>query len=164
MVVAPVMTPRFGSVSPNLTLRSPTVSTSSSVREQLGSQKPYDGLDPQDQKDDDANTQDDVRGGNQPVPVTAFHAGGVEQPQQRSRQEGQKHGPHRGPEEHQAHRLAEHDERYRREGKKDQERTKSQALFRDVGSGLLDRKSTRLNSSHANISYAVFCLKKKKKK
>src|SRR5258707_11596472 len=30
----------------------------------------------------------------------------------------------------------------------------------DIG----DRKSTRLNSSHANISYAVFCLKKKKKK
>src|SRR5258707_4093828 len=29
---------------------------------------------------------------------------------------------------------------------------------------LPDRKSTRLNSSHANISYAVFCLKKKKKK
>src|SRR3712207_7715371 len=28
----------------------------------------------------------------------------------------------------------------------------------------LDRKSTRLNSSHANISYAVFCLKKKKTK
>src|SRR3712207_7369093 len=28
--------------------------------------------------------------------------------------------------------------------------------------GWLDRKSTRLNSSHANISYAVFCLKKKK--
>src|SRR3712207_7985309 len=28
---------------------------------------------------------------------------------------------------------------------------------------LLDRKSTRLNSSHANISYAVFCLKKKKR-
>src|SRR3712207_7600409 len=27
---------------------------------------------------------------------------------------------------------------------------------------LRDRKSTRLNSSHANISYAVFCLKKKK--
>src|SRR3712207_7613798 len=27
----------------------------------------------------------------------------------------------------------------------------------------LDRKSTRLNSSHANISYAVFCLKKKTK-
>src|SRR3712207_7374101 len=28
---------------------------------------------------------------------------------------------------------------------------------------LADRKSTRLNSSHANISYAVFCLKKKNK-
>src|SRR3712207_7274826 len=28
----------------------------------------------------------------------------------------------------------------------------------------VDRKSTRLNSSHANISYAVFCLKKKKKR
>src|SRR3712207_8680702 len=27
---------------------------------------------------------------------------------------------------------------------------------------ILDRKSTRLNSSHANISYAVFCLKKKR--
>src|SRR3712207_7055100 len=33
----------------------------------------------------------------------------------------------------------------------------------DVGQHLRDRKSTRLNSSHANISYAVFCLKKKKK-
>src|SRR3712207_6916373 len=33
------------------------------------------------------------------------------------------------------------------------------ARFREI----LDRKSTRLNSSHANISYAVFCLKKKKK-
>src|SRR3712207_7915065 len=31
------------------------------------------------------------------------------------------------------------------------------------GSPTGDRKSTRLNSSHANISYAVFCLKKKKK-
>src|SRR3712207_8036740 len=30
--------------------------------------------------------------------------------------------------------------------------------------GWQDRKSTRLNSSHANISYAVFCLKKKKSK
>src|SRR5947209_14084094 len=29
--------------------------------------------------------------------------------------------------------------------------------------GPIDRKSTRLNSSHANISYAVFCLKKKKR-
>src|SRR2546422_3650855 len=31
------------------------------------------------------------------------------------------------------------------------------------GVGLRDRKSTRLNSSHGYISYAVFCLKKKKK-
>src|SRR3712207_7711698 len=30
--------------------------------------------------------------------------------------------------------------------------------------GRADRKSTRLNSSHANISYAVFCLKKKKRR
>src|SRR3712207_8396684 len=35
---------------------------------------------------------------------------------------------------------------------------------RVAGERLLDRKSTRLNSSHANISYAVFCLKKKKKR
>src|SRR3712207_6983858 len=33
-----------------------------------------------------------------------------------------------------------------------------------LGTALGDRKSTRLNSSHANISYAVFCLKKKKSK
>src|SRR3712207_7918956 len=41
-------------------------------------------------------------------------------------------------------------------------------LTRDIGrpgqlTDIGDRKSTRLNSSHANISYAVFCLKKKKK-
>src|SRR5947209_15652015 len=44
------------------------------------------------------------------------------------------------------------------------------AILRIYGDGIcaksdpmiLDRKSTRLNSSHANISYAVFCLKKKK--
>src|SRR5258707_3450015 len=33
-----------------------------------------------------------------------------------------------------------------------------------AGKPLKDRKSTRLNSSHANISYAVFCLKKKNDK
>src|SRR5262245_65322568 len=33
-----------------------------------------------------------------------------------------------------------------------------------VGRGAQDRKSTRLNSSHLGISYAVFCLKKKKTK
>src|SRR5205814_9399879 len=35
---------------------------------------------------------------------------------------------------------------------------------RDLHQETLDRKSTRLNSSHLGISYAVFCLKKKKKK
>src|SRR5947209_10804009 len=35
---------------------------------------------------------------------------------------------------------------------------------RRAGARAEDRKSTRLNSSHANISYAVFCLKKKKYK
>src|SRR3712207_8169399 len=37
------------------------------------------------------------------------------------------------------------------------------AVLREGGRGHSDRKSTRLNSSHANISYAVFCLKKKYK-
>src|SRR3712207_8194098 len=36
-------------------------------------------------------------------------------------------------------------------------------LHGPIGPASRDRKSTRLNSSHANISYAVFCLKKKKK-
>src|SRR2546430_3192545 len=37
-------------------------------------------------------------------------------------------------------------------------------LLRAIGDAFLtDRKSTRLNSSHSQISYAVFCLKKKKK-
>src|SRR5688572_30858294 len=34
----------------------------------------------------------------------------------------------------------------------------------DVGVVVLDRKSTRLNSSHSQISYAVFCLKKKNRR
>src|SRR2546421_6185784 len=37
-------------------------------------------------------------------------------------------------------------------------------LVERLGAGKEDRKSTRLNSSHDQISYAVFCLKKKKKK
>src|SRR3712207_9025049 len=37
------------------------------------------------------------------------------------------------------------------------------ALDAEEADLVLDRKSTRLNSSHANISYAVFCLKKKQK-
>src|SRR5947209_13695173 len=39
-----------------------------------------------------------------------------------------------------------------------------QLIMLDLDDFKIDRKSTRLNSSHANISYAVFCLKKKKKK
>src|SRR5688572_31495998 len=38
------------------------------------------------------------------------------------------------------------------------------SYFRAAAASLPDRKSTRLNSSHSQISYAVFCLKKKKKK
>src|SRR5699024_11881119 len=42
-------------------------------------------------------------------------------------------------------------------------RDRFKALYWDgQGFWLLDRKSTRLNSSHVSISYAVFCLKKKK--
>src|SRR2546427_1821957 len=37
-------------------------------------------------------------------------------------------------------------------------------LLRTKPQAMTDRKSTRLNSSHSQISYAVFCLKKKKKK
>src|SRR3712207_8470243 len=43
------------------------------------------------------------------------------------------------------------------------DRLRGDAAERGRGAGPADRKSTRLNSSHANISYAVFCLKKKKK-
>src|SRR5690349_22009456 len=38
------------------------------------------------------------------------------------------------------------------------------AMLEREGFRITDRKSTRLNSSHVEISYAVFCLKKKKKK
>src|SRR3712207_7063943 len=40
--------------------------------------------------------------------------------------------------------------------------TLPELIFANPPEMMLDRKSTRLNSSHANISYAVFCLKKKK--
>src|SRR3712207_8202011 len=40
--------------------------------------------------------------------------------------------------------------------------TRAQRVRHRAVVGRIDRKSTRLNSSHANISYAVFCLKKKK--
>src|SRR2546426_5550581 len=42
--------------------------------------------------------------------------------------------------------------------------TRLRAASHGRGVGVRDRKSTRLNSSHLVISYAVFCLKKKKKK
>src|SRR3989475_6012170 len=43
-------------------------------------------------------------------------------------------------------------------------RPSATSLLVDISSRMeLDRKSTRLNSSHSQISYAVFCLKKKKK-
>src|SRR5437867_6888447 len=40
---------------------------------------------------------------------------------------------------------------------------KNPIFFRDADTAEKDRKSTRLHSSHRTISYAVFCLKKKKK-
>src|SRR2546430_5095834 len=44
---------------------------------------------------------------------------------------------------------------------KDRQASETRILY---GGSVKDRKSTRLNSSHSQISYAVFCLKKKKKK
>src|SRR2546427_13072767 len=43
-------------------------------------------------------------------------------------------------------------------------RTLKHALGKEPAADKADRKSTRLNSSHSQISYAVFCLKKKKNK
>src|SRR2546430_5433561 len=43
-------------------------------------------------------------------------------------------------------------------------RDRGRGAVRCAAERLRDRKSTRLNSSHSQISYAVFCLKKKKKK
>src|SRR3712207_7555154 len=55
-------------------------------------------------------------------------------------------------------------ERVRVDALGDGERAGRSRGGRFLGRGLLgDRKSTRLNSSHANISYAVFCLKNKNK-
>src|SRR2546427_7621055 len=52
---------------------------------------------------------------------------------------------------------------HRRPRALDPRRRGGRALGR-AGGVVLDRKSTRLNSSHSQISYAVFCLKKKKRK
>src|SRR3712207_8849034 len=54
------------------------------------------------------------------------------------------------------------DDRPRRRRHQELQRLVSRTSRPRPGYGSLDRKSTRLNSSHANISYAVFCLKKKK--
>src|SRR3712207_7948448 len=53
------------------------------------------------------------------------------------------------------------DEPFRLDGHETVMGTSVGVAVHDVREGT-DRKSTRLNSSHANISYAVFCLKKKK--
>src|SRR3712207_8327509 len=65
-----------------------------------------------------------------------------------------------------AHRWARIDDVGDRPGRRDdRDRPVRARVLRDVGvrdmEDGVDRKSTRLNSSHANISYAVFCLKKK---
>src|SRR5438270_8682387 len=49
-------------------------------------------------------------------------------------------------------------------GRKRKRRLSTAARKRISEAAKADRKSTRLNSSHSQISYAVFCLKKKKKK
>src|SRR2546429_6889627 len=53
-------------------------------------------------------------------------------------------------------------EAVRRLVKKSGTRTKNVAMALPASAVITDRKSTRLNSSHGYISYAVFCLKKKK--
>src|SRR5688572_31210893 len=72
------------------------------------------------------------------------------------------HGERRGRGEHEPGRDQLQPPRVDRDGgeEADAERNPGAAAEREVE----DRKSTRLNSSHSQISYAVFCLKKKKKK
>src|SRR3989449_865065 len=48
-------------------------------------------------------------------------------------------------------------------GTKGSARVQPLRVFKEMHGSITDRKSTRLNSSHGYISYAVFCLKKKKK-
>src|SRR5688500_19628751 len=49
------------------------------------------------------------------------------------------------------------------EAPKDEDFAAYVSNIKDMAADIIDRKSTRLNSSHLVISYAVFCLKKKKK-
>src|SRR3712207_8910240 len=60
-------------------------------------------------------------------------------------------------------RQLEHGEDHEQEGRDDDGELDGRGALGVRGEARQDRKSTRLNSSHANISYAVFCLKKKKK-
>src|SRR3712207_8424331 len=71
-------------------------------------------------------------------------------------------------------RSHEHRERHETDGEKEQEQPEERRQVEEPGDIEIvvderaprresDRKSTRLNSSHANISYAVFCLKKKRR-
>src|SRR3712207_7979102 len=53
---------------------------------------------------------------------------------------------------------------YSRRMLEERDRGHSAEAALEIAAATSDRKSTRLNSSHANISYAVFCLKKKKLK
>src|SRR5688572_31377646 len=58
-----------------------------------------------------------------------------------------------------------HRQRQQTDGKNERnECANSYIVFHDFCSVREDRKSTRLNSSHSQISYAVFCLKKKRKR
>src|SRR2546427_3226909 len=62
-------------------------------------------------------------------------------------------------------RSGQEDHRHRLQGARRDQHRRPVARARCLEpSGHPDRKSTRLNSSHSQISYAVFCLKKKKKK
>src|SRR5439155_5511188 len=64
-----------------------------------------------------------------------------------------------GQRERHAEEALEREEQYRAG---QQQQTQAYHLRRGAGALRRDRKSTRLNSSHVAISYAVFCLKKKK--
>src|SRR3712207_7466531 len=66
---------------------------------------------------------------------------------------------------HQAEPREEQERRDGQRGERDGDRAEHHGLDRSLAGEVVlgqDRKSTRLNSSHANISYAVFCLKKNK--
>src|SRR3712207_6911344 len=58
--------------------------------------------------------------------------------------------------------LPAHDASHARSSRRQRRRAPTTSVTSSSLPSQSDRKSTRLNSSHANISYAVFCLKKKK--